>query len=122
MSHNPRLILVKSLSWFKVPLRVSASSGPDGFWQGQVVPTQLKKKTGLYRLVRRLAPQASFVLIIALAAGLGSLFVENASLSLGILIGGTCLGVLSISIKVLAAWYHWRQKMMIRSVSGFVEK
>ncbi|MEO0677640.1 MAG: hybrid sensor histidine kinase/response regulator, partial [Pseudomonadota bacterium] len=81
----------------------------------------LKKKTGLYRLVRRLAPQATMVLVVAVAALVGSLFIDEAGLSRGVLVGGATLAFLVGAIKILAWWYDWRQSMMVQSVASFVE-
>ena len=80
-----------------------------------------KKKSGLFRLVKRLSPQAHLVLIVALAGGLGSLFVDNPGLSLGMLVLASCLGTLAISVKVMSMIFAWRQRSMVRTVSEFVE-
>ncbi|MEM6896056.1 MAG: hybrid sensor histidine kinase/response regulator, partial [Pseudomonadota bacterium] len=85
------------------------------------MPTQLKKKTGLYRVVRKLAPKANLVLLVALSAAVGSLFVDVTPVGLGILLGGACLGGLAVSVKVLSFWYGWRQKSMVTAVAGFLE-
>ncbi|MEM9438184.1 MAG: histidine kinase dimerization/phospho-acceptor domain-containing protein, partial [Pseudomonadota bacterium] len=85
------------------------------------MPKPLKKKTGLYRLVRRLAPQSNLVLIVAISAALGSFFVASPGMSFGVLIGGTSLAVIAFSVKVLRAWYGWRQRSMVQTVASFVD-
>ena len=81
----------------------------------------LKKRTGLFRLVRRLAPQAYMVLIVAVFAGLGSLFIDQAGLSTAVLVTAACLASLAGAVKALSFWYNWRQRVMVKTVAEFVE-
>ncbi|MEM8591486.1 MAG: ATP-binding protein, partial [Pseudomonadota bacterium] len=66
-------------------------------------------------------PQSSLVLLVAISAALGSFFIDNHGLSLAVLAGGASLGGIGLSVKTLAAWYAWRQRVMVQTVSGFVE-
>ncbi|MEL6912907.1 MAG: ATP-binding protein [Pseudomonadota bacterium] len=81
----------------------------------------MKKKSGLHRLVRRLAPQAPFVLVLALLAGAGSVFIEQPELARAVLVGAVALFSMALTIRALSAWYGWRRRSMVHSVASFVQ-
>lgn len=81
----------------------------------------ITQRSGLFRLVRRLAPQAYPVFALTIFAGIGSLFVDNARLSAGILICSMSITALALAIIVLSLWYKWRRNVMVKSVVEFVE-
>ncbi|MEM6479224.1 MAG: hybrid sensor histidine kinase/response regulator, partial [Pseudomonadota bacterium] len=81
----------------------------------------MRKKTGLYRLVRKLSPKALLVLLVGIAALAGSFFIDHVPLGLGVFIGGACVSALALTLKILAAWYAWRQRLMVSTVARFVE-
>ncbi|MEM6728000.1 MAG: ATP-binding protein [Pseudomonadota bacterium] len=84
--------------------------------------TALKRRPGLYRLVRKLTPRAWLVLLVGLSAVAGSFFVERGVLAIGVLVAGVSLSSLALAIRGLAWWYDWRKRMTVNAVTSFVEK
>ncbi|MEM1101225.1 MAG: ATP-binding protein, partial [Pseudomonadota bacterium] len=85
------------------------------------MPIKLKKKSGLYRLVRRLAPQGSLVMIIAFMVGLGSFLLDQPQIARAVLVCAAALFAMALMVNVLSAWYAWRQRAMVSSVAGFLQ-
>ncbi|WP_255449577.1 ATP-binding protein [Shimia ponticola] len=81
----------------------------------------LNRQSGLFRLTRRLEPQATVVLIAASMVAVASLFMDADFPALVILVMAVSLGTLAFSVKVVRAWYSMRQRSVVRSVACLIE-
>ncbi len=85
------------------------------------MPIALKKRSGLQRVTRRLAPQSNFVFWVAMAAALGSLFIESPVASMAVFVASISLAFLALIILGLTRWFAARRRAMVRTVADFVE-
>ncbi|MEM1303111.1 MAG: hybrid sensor histidine kinase/response regulator, partial [Pseudomonadota bacterium] len=82
---------------------------------------RLHTHSGLFRLTRRLEPQATVVLFAASIVGVASVFMEAQLPALAVLVMAVSLGTAAFSVKLIHAWYAWRQRGVVRSVAVLIE-